>query len=149
MAADLALGPFVAAIAGPGPSMALALPSPQGLPVVYDSALDPIGEGSKGTVPDEVMATWSPWVASLAGVDGWLVLAVSASAMESLASFHERVAASFLGWAEGRRRLMPEAWEARRREARERGLPLDQATVDGLEGWAKRLGVPWPAGVEG
>ena len=38
MVADLAIGPFVAMIAGPGPSMAVGLPMPEGLPALYDSA---------------------------------------------------------------------------------------------------------------
>ena len=145
VAADLAIGPFVAMIAGPGPSLALAMPAPGGLPVVFDSALDQEAVNGQETASFEGwMTAWSPWSSSLAGDDGWLILAFSVASMESLTSFHDRVAASFRGSNEWRGGLRPESWEARRREARERGILLDQASLDGLKGWAERLQVPWP-----
>jgi LDH2 family malate/lactate/ureidoglycolate dehydrogenase len=146
VASDLAIGPFVAAIAGPGPSLALALPSTQGLPVVFDSALDP---GSKAQSLDECLGVWTPWISSVAGDGGWLILALSVSSMESLASFHERVASSFLERDEQPGQLKPESWDERRREARERGVLLDEASMEGLKNWSERLQVPWPAGIDG
>jgi LDH2 family malate/lactate/ureidoglycolate dehydrogenase len=146
VAADLAIGPFAAAISGPGPSLALALPSPQGLPIVFDSHLDP---GSKTHPPGECLGVWAPWISSVAGDGGWLILALSVSSMESLSSFHERVASSFLVREEQPGQLKPESWDERRRESRERGVLLDEASMEGLKKWSERLQVPWPAGIDG
>jgi LDH2 family malate/lactate/ureidoglycolate dehydrogenase len=145
IAASLAIGPFAAMIAGPGPSLSVALPMPEGLPAVYDSTMgeefDPSNSGW--------LRSWSPWISAFSGGEGWLILALAVSAMEPLTSFHERVASSFAHANQGAGVLSPEAWEARRREARERGVSLDPAAIQALRGWADRLGVPWPTSLAG
>lgn len=143
VAADLAVGPFVAAIAGPGPSWTVAVPMPEGLPAVYDSGLDGATAGRDGPA---WLAAWSPWTSALAGPDGWAILALAVAALEPLTSFGERAAASFAGGAEaeGSGRLSPVPWDGRRRAARERGVALDEAATAGLHAWADRLGVPRP-----
>lgn len=143
--ADLAVGPFVGMIAGPGPSLALAVPMAEGLPALYDTALDLLTEG--GTPPGWLEA-WSPWISALSGPDGWTILALAVPALEPLTSFHDRVAGSFPGQASAGT-LLPEPWEARRREARERGVVLDDAASAALGRWSERLQVPRPTSLGG
>ena len=80
IAASLAIGPFAAMIAGPGPSLSVALPMPEGLPAVYDSTMveefDPSNSGW--------LRPWSPWISAFSGGEGWLILALAVSAMEPL-----------------------------------------------------------------
>jgi len=142
VAADLAVGPFVATIVGPGGSFAAAVPMPEGLPAVYDPAL-----GS--AEPPGWLAVLSPWSAAMAGADGWAIIALAVAAMDPLTTFHERAATSFAGAVEGEGRLLPSPWEGRRRQARERGVALDETASAGLRNWSDRLGVPWPPPVGG
>ena len=145
--AELAIGPFVAIIAGPGPSIAVGVPMPEGLPALYDSALDVTNgtvEPSTPVSPGEIDAL-APWIAAIAGShEGWSILALSVSAMEPLTSFQRRVSASLDGRAGGGY-LSPGPWEARRREVRERGITLDEATSAGLGAWADRLKLARPS----
>jgi LDH2 family malate/lactate/ureidoglycolate dehydrogenase len=145
--AELAIGPFIAMIAGPGPSMAVGLPMPEGLPSLYDSALEvttSAGESSSSVSPGGIEAL-APWITAIAGSDdGWSILALSVSAMEPLSSFHRRVATLFRGRA-GSGYLTPGPWEARRREVRGRGITLDGGFSDDLRTWTERLEVPWPS----
>jgi hypothetical protein len=143
VAAGLAIGPFVAAIAGPGGSVTLASPMPEGLPAVYDSTID---EGFDPSTTGR-LAPWSPWLSAFSGDEGWVILALAVPSMEPLTRFHERVAASFGDLVEGQGRLRPDAWDARRLAARESGVAIDGPSIEGLKGWADRLGVPWPGGV--
>jgi LDH2 family malate/lactate/ureidoglycolate dehydrogenase len=151
MVAELAIGPFVALIAGPGPSMAVGVPMPEGLPALYDSALElttGAGEPSTPVVAGGIEAL-APWIDAIAGsVDGWSILALSVSAMEPLASFHRRVAGSIRGRA-GSGYLTPGPWEARRREVREGGVTLVDGLADRLRTWAERLDIPWPSPMVG
>jgi LDH2 family malate/lactate/ureidoglycolate dehydrogenase len=145
IAANLAIGPIAAMVAGPGPSLSIALPMPEGLPAVYDSTMgkgiDPSTEG--------LLRPWSPWISALSGGEGWLILALAVSAMEPLTSFHVRVASSFDRAQEGAGLLSPESWEASRRVAREHGVSIPPDAIESLKGWANRLGVPWPTSVGG
>ena len=145
IAASLAIGPIAAMIAGPGPSLTVALPMPEGLPAVYDSTM---GEGFDPSTA-EWLRPWSAWISAFSGGDGWVILALAVSAMEPLTSFHERVGSSFDHAQEGAGLLSPRSWEARRRDAREHGVSIDPDTLQSLRGWASRLGVPWPASVGG
>jgi len=138
IAAELAIGPFMAAIVGPGPSWTVAVPMTQGLPAVHDSSMEEISDGPDGLGP------WSPWLKALAGPDGWAILTLAVAALEPLPRFHDRVAASIGDGPEAPGRLSPVPWDARRREARERGVALDPAAEAGLRGWSERLEVPWP-----
>jgi LDH2 family malate/lactate/ureidoglycolate dehydrogenase len=153
VAADLALGPMAAIVLGPGPSWAVALPAEGGLPAVFDVALAAApGAGSKPNRPKaaaEARAALdglvAPWAAVLAPDGGWLVAAVAVTAMEPLSAFHERVADALDGLDESAGRLLPAAWEARRREAREHGVSVEPAAWRALVRWADRLGVEPPA----
>lgn len=137
IASGLAAGPFAVAIAGPGPSFSVALPYPENLPVVFDSAL--------GHPPDgDAFGDLGPFVGLMAGQDGWVVLVVSIAAMDSLAAFHDRVsAASVVGSGQGGS-LWPSTLEASRRQARERGIALEKDAASSLRALADRWDVPWP-----
>jgi LDH2 family malate/lactate/ureidoglycolate dehydrogenase len=141
VAASLAIGPYFAVMAGPGPSLSLAAPMAGGLPVVYDSRL--AGPGSDLGTPNW-LAPWSPWISGISDDGGWVVLAISVLAFESLAHFEGRVASSLLDRDPSTGFLEPGPWEVRRREARERGVTIDPGAFGSLKTWADRLGVPWP-----
>ncbi len=145
LAASLAIGPFVAMIAGPSPSLALAMPTPDGLPAIYDSDLGQGNGGDSPSPPEEWLGAFSPWISTVAGGDGWLILALSVPAMESLSTFHERAAKATRSSIDGRGPLWPETLASRRQEAREHGVPLDPAATATLKEWAGRSNVPWPA----
>ncbi|WP_435007714.1 Ldh family oxidoreductase [Tundrisphaera lichenicola] len=144
--ADLAIGPFLAGIGGPGPSYAIGIPMPGGLPAIYDSALGSAeGTGSRPVLgPGSGLDLLSAWIGAASGGEGWTVVALSIPAMEPLSGFHARIADSsrpinVSGY------LAPDAWESARAEIRERGIPLDQAASVALQPWADRLQVPWPS----
>jgi hypothetical protein len=65
-------------------------------------------------------------------------------AMEPLSSFQERVGSSARAIDETLGRLLPSAWEARRREARELGVAVTADAWGRLCDWANRLGVSAP-----
>jgi LDH2 family malate/lactate/ureidoglycolate dehydrogenase len=137
--ADVALGPFAALAIGPGPVAALALPTEGGLPAVSDTAL---------ADRPEAAAPLAPW-ALLVPEGEWLIQAVAVAAVESLAGLHARVAAGLgalapASDADAAGLIRPEAWEASRREARERGLAVPPKTWQALEAWAGRLGAAVP-----
>ena len=134
IAAGLAIGPFVAVVAGPSPSLAIASPTAEGLPTIYDSELTGVAP------PEGRLSAFAPWISAVAGGDGWLIVAFSVPAMESLSSFHERAAPLPVGSG----LLAPATLEARRREARERGVTLDPAAVAALKERAGRAKIPWP-----
>ena len=152
VAAEMAVGPVAAVILGPGPSWSCAFPSAEGLPAVFDSALGP--RPTKTTTrsrrpaapdPDTMMA---PWIAAMAPEGGWLVAAVAVAALESLATFHERVGATLDAVQQWPGGLAPGPWEARRRIAREAGVPLAAEAMTPLTRWGERLGVEPPARAE-
>lgn len=141
----LAIGPFVAMIAGPSPSLALALPMPEGPPALYDSGLENlVGSGTSPAPPEGWAGVLAPWISTVSGGDGWLILSLSVPAFESLTSFHERAARAPRPPVEGRTTLWPDVQERRRLEARELGVPLDPATIASLKEWAERTNAPWP-----
>ena len=139
IAAEVAIGPEAAAVLGPGPAWAIALPSPAGLPLVADSAL-------AGDAP--IPAELAPW-ALLAPAGDRLIVTLSVRAIEPLAAFHERIAAAARSLAGSPGRLVPEAWEARRREIRERGVPIAGGPLAELLGRAEALGLAPPEPVPG
>lgn len=159
VAAEMAIGPVVATVLGPGPSWAVALPGEGGLPAVFDPALaveaEPggkpgRGKGTASVAPRQIVeAMIAPWAAVLAPGDGWLVAAVSVTAMEPLAAFHARLADALRGLDEAGGRLLPGPWEARRRDARERGVAVPPAAWNGLARRAERFGVEPPAPLRG
>jgi LDH2 family malate/lactate/ureidoglycolate dehydrogenase len=134
IAAGLAIGPQVGLVLGPGPDQALALPTAEGLPLVIDSALD-----ERLNVP-------APPVSGLIAPErAIVVVAVAVTALESLATFHERLGAALKVLDDAPGRLAPGAWDGRRREARERGVPLDAEALAQLRQWADRLEIQPPA----
>ena len=151
IAAEVAIGPELAVVLGPGPSMALGLPAPEGLPVVFDSALaatDGSDESSLPPLPAALADLAAPW-SVLVPERGWLVVAVAVGALEPLATFHERVADAVRGLDESPGRLLPEPWDTRRAEARRSGVPLDDTDLAALADRARRLGIDLPAPILG
>jgi hypothetical protein len=151
VASGLAIGPFVAMIAGPSPSFAMALPTAEGLPAIYDSGLaGGIEPGKKAALPPEGwLRAFAPWVSTLAGGEGFLIVALSVPSMESLTAFHERADQVPRSAVESPSQFWPEALEARRRQARELGVTLDPTSTAMLREWAGRFNVPWPGEVAG
>ena len=138
IAAGLAIGPFATLIVGPSPSISLALPTVEGLPAIYDTDLaKELGENASPS--EEWLHGFAPWVASLAGQDDWIVLAISINALESLASFHERSSKLLES-----NPLGPRILANRRQEARERGVFVSPDTLAALKNWAGRANLPWP-----
>lgn len=146
--AEVAVGPKLAVVLGPGASWAFALPSEQGLPVVYDSALAATSESAQGKlqIPAALHpgALFAPW-ALLAPEGCWLVAAVAVGALEPLATFHERMSESLRSQKELPGLLLPAAWEARRIDARQRGVIVERAAMAELARWAEHLAVAPPA----
>lgn len=143
VAAELAVGPFAAFLLGPGPSWSLALPSEDGLPAVFDAALAPAGSRAKG--PPPWLDGLGAWAGLLVPDGGWLIAAVAVPALEPLATFQERVSAGAIRDEDGAGRLAPKPWEDRRREARERGVPIALAVWKKWKRWADRFEVELPA----
>jgi len=135
VAAEAAIGPEVALILGPGPSWTMAVPSPEGLPLIVDSALGAVA----GPPPLDLF----PWVL-LVPEGGWLVAALAIRALEPLGTFHERVGAALKALPESPGRLLPASLEARRRAARELGVPIAVAPMAELLGRAEGLAIPPP-----
>ena len=141
VAAELAIGPFLAAIVGPGPAWSLALPSGEGLPAVFDSALDHGHAAEPPSVPPRWAGALIPWAEVLAPRRGCLVAAVTITDWESLPSFHERVKWALDDRAAHPGLLRPDACAAQRRSVREHGVPLPKAAWHDLTHWAERVGV--------
>lgn len=135
IAAEAAIGPEIALVLGPDARWSLAVPSPEGLPLVVDTALG----GAAAPVPAE----FAPW-ALLAPEGGYLVAAVAIRALEPLGTFHERVLATIRALPESPGLLKPEEWEVRRRSARERGVAVGPRAMGELLERAERLGIPPP-----
>ena len=136
VAAEAAIaGPEAAAVLGPGPCWALALPSPAGLPLVIDPSLN-----APDSPPPAPLAPWS----LLVPAGGWLILALGIRSLESLNAFHERVASSSpLGL------LSPDAWDSRRRAILDHGLAPDPDAFAELARRAAALDLPSPKPVAG
>jgi LDH2 family malate/lactate/ureidoglycolate dehydrogenase len=147
IAAEMAVGPMIAMMLGPGPAWTLALPSDEGLPAVFDSALQ--AEPARGKKdgrparpnPCDLAA---PWAAAVVPEGGWLVMATAVKALESLAALQERVGAGMKGLDSAPGRLLPASWESARRAAREQGVAIAPAAWKRLKDWASRLGVAPP-----
>jgi LDH2 family malate/lactate/ureidoglycolate dehydrogenase len=139
--AEMALGPIVGLAIGPGRRAAVALSSDEGLPTVYDDRLG--GDEASSAIGD-----LAPWTAAIVPEGGWLVAALSVTALEPLAAFQERVgriATQAPGGPIAAASLSPRAWESSRREARERGIAVTDDAWTRLQAWADRLAVSMPA----
>ncbi len=145
VAAEMAIGPVSALILGPDRRWAVALPSPEGLPVVFDPEIGRRDDESRSASVYDAMV--APWASILAPEEGWLVAAISVNAMESLSTFHERSAELLkrLDGASGR--LLPGLWEQRRRDLRERGVAIESADWERLSRRASLEGITPPASI--
>jgi LDH2 family malate/lactate/ureidoglycolate dehydrogenase len=141
IAAELAIGPFLAALVGPGPSWSLAFSSSEGLPAVFDSALAGSREAESRLKPPRWAGALSTWAEVVAPRGGWLVAALTIAAWESLPSFHERVKYALDDRATYPELLRPDACAAHRRTVREQGVPLPKTVWNELTRWAGRVGV--------
>jgi LDH2 family malate/lactate/ureidoglycolate dehydrogenase len=168
VAAGIAIGPMAGWVLGPGRYWSMALPSQGGLPLVVDSGLSAAAAGDNAGSADAAgrRASAPPkspssgrdgppsasmlfegfWLGTeiLVPEDGWLVAAVSIPALESFATFDERLAAVASGVSPAPGRLLPDAWEARRREVRQKGVVVEAATWKSLAHLARRLSVDVP-----
>ena len=158
IAAEIAIGPNAAFLLGPGAGTrwSVALPCAEGLPAVFDPALGPAESARKPRKneppaegpPTAIARLFGPWASVLVQPDEWLIVALSATALDGLTAFHERVAIAVrvlededvasLG------RLVPSVWEARRREVRERGVSVSTTRWNALKAWGEKLGVEAP-----
>jgi hypothetical protein len=80
--------------------------------------------------------------------NGWFIAAVSVLALESLTTFHQRVATAGNGLTEAPGRLLPAAWDAQRRGTREHGVAIPDPVWRSLSKWAKRLAIEIPVPFE-
>lgn len=136
LAAEMAIGPEAGLALGPQGAWSLALPSSEGLPVVFDSVL----AGPNPPAPPPSVHPWSLLVPE----GGWLVVALAVAALEPLVVFHDRIDAVLRGEAEPPGWLLPAPWAARRQSVREQGVPFSNEALDGLRRGAHRLGVAFP-----
>jgi len=147
----LAIGPNLGAAVGPSGHRAVALPSIDGFPIVYDSALveAPGGEEpASGFDALEGLVPWGPWTA-----DGDVcVTAVSILAFEPLEAFLERVKTPAFdgdrdeppaGW------LLPDRAERNRKAAERSGLKVEDALVERLKTHCRAADRAFPDPVEG
>jgi LDH2 family malate/lactate/ureidoglycolate dehydrogenase len=146
--AEMAIGPEIGAIIGPDARLTVAIPSPEGLPVVIDNTLAQpasIVQRSDGKAEDplRLLAGRLPWALFAPG-EGVHVVAVAIKAFESLATFHDRVGAALREQSEANGVLMPASWDTRRREAREHGIAIDRAALDKLGVIAAKLDIALP-----
>ena len=168
VAAGIAIGPMAGWVLGPNRCWSLALPSQGGLPLVVDSGLsaaeagghsDTAGAaGRRGSAaPKSATAgrdgppSASPllegfWLGTevLVPEGGWLVAAVSIPALESFATFDERLAAVATGCRP------PPAGSCRRPgrpvagRCRQKGVAVEPSAWKSLAQWARRLSVDTP-----
>lgn len=168
VAAGIAIGPMAGWVIGPDRCWSMALPSQGGLPLVVDSGLSAVeagghpgpggGGGRRAAGASKSSATGHDgppsassmlegfWLGTevLVPAGNWLVAAVAIPALESFASFDERLAAAAAGMSPAPGRLLPGAWEARRQEVRRNGVVVEAAAWKSLAHWARRLSIDLP-----
>lgn len=168
VAAGIAIGPMAGWVIGPDRCWSMALPSQGGLPLVVDSGLSaaeaaensgPGGAaGRRGASASKSSATGRDgppsassmlegfWLGTevLVPAGNWLVAAIAVPALESFASFDERLAAAAAGMSQAPGRLLPQAWEARRQGVRRTGVAIEAAAWKSLSQWARRLSIDLP-----
>lgn len=146
VAAGVALGPQIAFAIGPHRAWTIAVPSAEGLPLVFDSGFGPLQtKPLPGTGFEAALAPWS----LLAPDGGWLVGVMLVNVLESLAAFHERVTAALKADGACRWVLKPHAWEAYRNEVRQLGVLVSETTRHELEQWAVKFGFELPEACSG
>jgi LDH2 family malate/lactate/ureidoglycolate dehydrogenase len=169
VAAGIAIGPMAGWVVGPNHCWSLALPSQGGLPLVVDSGLAGIeprertdsagGAGRRASQRPKTTSSGRDGPASASTLlegfwlsteilipdGGWHVAAISVSAMESLTSWHDRLAAVAARMHPAPGRLLPEAWESRRRQVHQDGVVVDAVAWKSLVQWAHRFSVEVPS----
>ncbi len=144
--AGMASGPCAALIFGPNGQHALALPTDNGPPTVYDTALNQGVDGSTGKsheLPSQLALepALKPWLSALVPEGDWLIVSLRIDAIESLSTFLERGEAAMKFDPKFFSQVLPSVSEEKRRAARELGIPLTPPVRDSLFDWAVRLGV--------
>jgi hypothetical protein len=155
-AAGIAVGPMAGWVLGPNRCWSMALPSQGGLPLVIDSGLSEAEAagapgrkrttaGRDGAIPASTLLEGF-WLGTevLLPEGDWLVAALSVPAIESLTSWHERLAALGGAISPAPGRLSPEEWEGRRHRAQQEGVIVEPAAWKSLARWAHRLSVDVP-----
>jgi LDH2 family malate/lactate/ureidoglycolate dehydrogenase len=144
VAADLAVGPIAAAVRGPGPGLAFAVPTDAGLPAVFDPSL--------ASYPDACPPDWkpgwlqfaAPFLSALAPPPGgWVILALSVVAFEPLEAFHARVGA-LLPTTETPGVILPSPWQARLRRATDAGITIDPTAWKAIQDRCARASIAEP-----
>jgi LDH2 family malate/lactate/ureidoglycolate dehydrogenase len=162
--AAMALRPVAGLVLGPGSVWSAAVPSPAGLPIVFDSGLAAIEPGRTGTgTPGRSgrhggpskPATARPlpppldgvanWTEALVPEESWLVAAIAVAELEPLSDFHDRVGQWIQGLANSPGRLLPAIWADRHDEAHERGVAIAPSAWKELKHWASRFAVAVPS----
>jgi LDH2 family malate/lactate/ureidoglycolate dehydrogenase len=168
--AAMAIRPMAGLVLGPGDLWSWALPSPDGLPYLFDSGLAESGadvprtrarnRGPTHARASNRRARSEPALGArllpeaLDGVPGWrqlvvpdeswIVAAVSVAELEPLTAFHERLNHFIRGLSKSPGRLLPSAWRERHRQAYERGVTIAASDWKNLENWANRHAVAVP-----
>lgn len=144
--AELAIGPYAGAAIGPGPRWALALPAPDGLPLVFDSMLAAGGSGPKKLTSMRAML---PLAGIVAPPGDLILLAVAIVALEPLGTFHDHIAGALVDLDEAPGLLRPGPWEEQRRAVRERGIVLANGAMDRLLERARERQIAGPEPLRG
>jgi hypothetical protein len=139
---EIAIGPMIGFVQGPGSSLAVACPVAGTVAVVFDTAL----AGGATKSPGWSALALPAWSAPFSGgAGGWLVGALAVTAFEPLATFHERIDEYLGGSPPVPGEVRPRDWEARRVELLERGLPLPDPVRREMQRWAERLNLSMPS----
>jgi hypothetical protein len=83
-------------------------------------------------------------IETLVAEGGWLVGAVSVPALAPDATDRERLVTGGRGISPAPGRLLPEAWESRRRQVQRDGVAIEPAAWKSLVQWAHKLAVDVP-----
>jgi LDH2 family malate/lactate/ureidoglycolate dehydrogenase len=140
VAFDIAIGPMVGVVHGPGPSWTVAVPIMGSVPGVFDTSLGSTEIGSP---------TWSikqlpSWSFPFAGGGDWLVTAYSVAAFEPLGVFHERIGAELSSKGKVAGEIRPEDWQKVRFDQYEHGISISPVTVANLKERAGRAKIEFP-----
>ncbi len=146
VASELAVGPYIAAIFGPGHQATVALPSPEGLPIVFDSsvAASPTNQGETQEAIGPLLASIAPWTIFQEPTD-LLVAAIRVTGFGSLESFHSQVSKNLgtrlreQGW------LVPSRLNQHREKLRVQGIELPESVELRLRNEAEAAQRPFPA----
>ncbi len=162
--AAMALRPVAGLVLGPGGVWSAAVPSPAGLPIVFDSGLGGIEPGRTGTgtsarsgrhggprssatarlLPPPLNGV-AGWTEFLVSEESWLIAAIAIAELEPMSEFHDRVGRWIQSLADGPGRLLPDTWADRHNEAHKRGVAIAPSAWKELKDWAKRFAVAVPS----